>query len=40
MESETKQIGGYTCFKATAIREASQADFRNFRMKKKEEEFY
>jgi GLPGLI family protein len=38
MESETKQIGGYTCFKATAIREASQTDFRNFRMKKKEEE--
>ncbi len=36
MESETKQIGGYTCFKATAVREASKTDFRNFRMKKKE----
>jgi GLPGLI family protein len=38
LESETKQIGGYNCFKATAIREASKTDFRNFRMKKKEEE--
>lgn len=38
MENETKQIGGYTCYKATAIREASQTDFRNFRMKKKEDE--
>lgn len=36
LENETKQIGGYTCFKATAVLEASQADFRNFRMKKKE----
>jgi GLPGLI family protein len=38
LESETKQIGGYNCFKATAIREASKTDFRNFRMKKKEDE--
>jgi hypothetical protein len=38
MEKETKQIGGYTCFKATAVREASKTDFRNFRMKKREEE--
>ena len=36
LESETKQIGGYTCFKATAVLEASKTDFRNFRMKKKE----
>ncbi|MCX6184146.1 MAG: GLPGLI family protein [Flavobacterium sp.] len=36
LENETKQIGGYTCFKATAVREASKTDFRNFRMKKKE----
>jgi GLPGLI family protein len=36
LENETKQIGGYNCFKATAVREASKTDFRNFRMKKKE----
>jgi GLPGLI family protein len=36
LENETKQIGGYNCFKATAVREASKSDFRNFRMKKKE----
>ena len=34
MESETKQIGGYTCFKATAKRAVSKSDFRNFRPKK------
>ena len=33
MESETKQIGGYTCYKATAVKEASKSDFRNFRPK-------
>lgn len=33
MESETKQIGGYTCYKATAVKEASKTDFRNFRPK-------
>lgn len=37
MEAETKQIGGYTCYKATAIKEASKTDFRNFRPKKEEE---
>ena len=37
-ENETKQIGGYTCFKATAVRQASSTDFRNFRMKKPEEQ--
>lgn len=36
LENETKQIGGYNCFKATAVREASKTDFRNLRMKKKE----
>ncbi|SCY91235.1 GLPGLI family protein [Flavobacterium caeni] len=34
MESETKQIGGYNCFKATAVRKASKSDIRNFRPKK------
>jgi GLPGLI family protein len=34
MESETRVIGGYTCFKATAVRAVSAADFRNFRPKK------
>jgi GLPGLI family protein len=37
MESETKMIGGYNCFKATAVRPVSQSDFRNFRPKKQEE---
>ncbi len=34
MESETRVIGGYTCFKATAVRAVSATDFRNFRPKK------
>lgn len=33
MEGETKVIGGYTCYKATAVVPASKTDFRNFRMK-------
>ena len=37
MESETKMIGGYNCFKATAVRPVSQSDFRNFRPKKEKE---
>ncbi|MGL2965007.1 GLPGLI family protein [Flavobacterium sp. XGLA_31] len=37
MESETKVIGGYTCFKATAVRPVSQSDFRNFRPKKQDD---
>lgn len=36
MESETKQIGGYTCYKATAVKAASKSDFRNFRPKKED----
>lgn len=34
---ETKEIGGYMCFKATAMQQANKTDFRNFKMKKKEE---
>lgn len=34
MESETRVIGGYTCYKATAVIPASKTDFRNFRPKK------
>ncbi|MDY0088788.1 MAG: GLPGLI family protein [Flavobacteriaceae bacterium] len=40
LEGETKQIGNYTCFKATAVRAVNQSDFRNFRRRdgdKKEE---
>ena len=39
MEGETRQIGGYNCFKATAVIAAPKTDFRNFRPKddKKEE---
>ncbi|MEY4038393.1 MAG: hypothetical protein RIR67_703 [Bacteroidota bacterium] len=37
MESETRVIGGYTCYKATAVKAASKTDFRNFRPKKDEE---
>ncbi len=37
MESETRVIGGYNCFKATAVRPVSQSDFRNFRPKKGED---
>ena len=33
MGSETKQIGGYNCLKATAVRAASKSDIRNFRAK-------
>ncbi len=34
MESETRVIGGYNCFKATAARPVSKSDFRNYRLKK------
>ncbi|KFF06998.1 GLPGLI family protein [Flavobacterium reichenbachii] len=33
LETETKLIGGYNCYKATAVKEASKSDFRNFRPK-------
>lgn len=31
LEGESKQIGNYTCFKATAVVKVSASDFRNFR---------
>ena len=37
MEQETKQIGGYNCYKATAVKQASKTDFRNFRPKNNDE---
>ncbi|MGK4566046.1 GLPGLI family protein [Flavobacterium sp. 3HN19-14] len=37
MEAETRQIGGYTCYKATAIVPVNPTDFRNMRPKKVEE---
>lgn len=37
MESETRMIGGYNCFKATAIVPVNKSDIRNFRPKKEEE---
>ena len=37
MSSEVRVIGGYNCFKATAVIPASKTDFRNFKPKKKEE---
>lgn len=33
METETRLIGGYNCYKATAIMPVSKTDFRNFRPK-------
>ncbi len=36
LSDESKKIGDYTCFKATAIKEASKTDFRNYRRKKEE----
>jgi GLPGLI family protein len=37
MEGETREIGGYVCYKATAVVPASKSDFRNFRPKKTDE---
>ena len=37
LSGETKKIGNYMCFKATAVRPVSQSDFRNFRRKKEDE---
>lgn len=36
MEGETRVIGGYNCFKATALKNVSKSDFRNLRPKKEE----
>lgn len=33
LTDESKKIGDYTCFKATAVKEASKSDFRNYRRK-------
>lgn len=37
LESETKKIGDYTCFKATAVKPVDASDMRNYREKKKKE---
>lgn len=34
MTNETREIGGYMCYKATAVVPVSKTDFRNYRMKK------
>ena len=36
LTDESKKTGDYTCFKATAVKEASKSDFRNYRRKKEE----
>ena len=33
LEGESKKIGNYTCFKATAVVKVSESDFRNFRFR-------
>ena len=38
LEGETRQIGDYTCYKATAVKPVSQSDFRNFRRKSNADE--
>ena len=38
MTSESKKIGDYTCYKATAVIPTSSSDFRNFRMRGNREE--
>lgn len=38
MEGETRQIGGYTCFKATAVLPVNKSDFRNFRPRDQKKE--
>jgi GLPGLI family protein len=37
METETKKIVNYTCYKATAQQAVSKSDFRNFRRKNQDE---
>ncbi len=36
IEAETRVIGGYNCFKATALKQVSKTDFRNLTPKKEE----
>ena len=38
LESETRKIGEYTCYKATAVKPVSKSDFRNFRRKENADE--
>ncbi len=38
LEGETRKIGEYTCYKATAVKPVSQSDFRNFRRKENADE--
>ncbi|WP_432672800.1 GLPGLI family protein [Flavobacterium sp. SM2513] len=38
MESETKVVGGYTCYKATAVKPVGATDFKNFRPKKEDKD--
>lgn len=38
MEDETKQIGQYMCFKATAVKPVDEMDFSNMRRKSKDDE--
>lgn len=35
LETETKKIGNYTCYKATMVKKVDKFDFRSFRRKKK-----
>jgi GLPGLI family protein len=37
LEGETKKIGDYNCFKATAVKPVDASDMRNYREKKKKE---
>ena len=36
MEGETKQIGQYTCFKATAVKKVDEMDFTNMRRRNRD----
>ena len=36
MSGETREIGGYMCYKATAVVPVSKTDFKNFRLKKED----
>lgn len=38
MEAETKQIGGYTCYKATAMKPVSKSNLKDFRLKEDKKE--
>lgn len=38
MSGETKQIGNYTCYKATAVKKVNQMDFRSMRRKDREKQ--